>query len=201
MDLFPMAFEAGPCGSTWMPPGKLSEYQSEHHSQTLPSVSYRPHGFGSFRPTGCTERLAFGCIPRVVCQARCVRVIAVTETRGSAGARSVFPFGFRRQAIRRARGNSSGSQFQLRALGAIIGGIDPTHARYGAVRVRGEKAGIDARDRQVLAFGDFKFSNPESAGEDHGSLWPVFNASVEFVGGAAHDKTVRREIDHVGRRG
>src|SRR5579863_9999539 len=33
------------------PPGSLTEYQSRHHSMTLPCISDSPHAFGFFCPT------------------------------------------------------------------------------------------------------------------------------------------------------
>ena len=39
----------GPTGST--PSESFPSYQSEHHSFTLPCISYKPHGFGFFNPT------------------------------------------------------------------------------------------------------------------------------------------------------
>ena len=42
----------GPTGSLTAPLG-YSPYQSLHHSQTFPCISYRPQAFAFFSPTGC----------------------------------------------------------------------------------------------------------------------------------------------------
>ena len=42
--------DEGPDGS--VPPESESSYQSAHHSQTFPCMSYSPHAFGFFVPTG-----------------------------------------------------------------------------------------------------------------------------------------------------
>src|SRR5687768_362422 len=49
---------AGPDGSVTSTAG-YSPNQSRHHSQTLPCMSYRPHGLGRFRPTGCVLESLF----------------------------------------------------------------------------------------------------------------------------------------------
>ena len=44
--------DVAPVGSVAEPPG-YAPYQSWHHSQTLPFMSYKPQAFGFFSPTGC----------------------------------------------------------------------------------------------------------------------------------------------------
>lgn len=44
---------AGPVGSLCVVEAYLP-YQSEHHSHTLPCISYNPQAFGDFWPTGCS---------------------------------------------------------------------------------------------------------------------------------------------------
>jgi hypothetical protein len=53
---------SGPCGST-VASALYVSYQSPHHSQTLPCVSYSPHAFGTFCPPGWVFGLVLMCQP------------------------------------------------------------------------------------------------------------------------------------------
>ena len=53
----------GPWGSVTVPPG-YRPYQSCTRSITFPSMSYSPHPFGSFCPTGCARAVGTFVIPR-----------------------------------------------------------------------------------------------------------------------------------------
>ena len=44
--------DTGPVGSVSLPL-EYPPYLSRHHSHTFPCMSYKPHGFGFFNPTGC----------------------------------------------------------------------------------------------------------------------------------------------------
>ena len=48
---------SGPIGSMTAS-ARYVLYRSQHHSQTLPLISWSPQGFGAFSPTGCTLLLA-----------------------------------------------------------------------------------------------------------------------------------------------
>src|SRR5262249_24083959 len=50
--------EEGPAGLT-STPEPYAPYQSQHHSQTLPCMSYSPQRLGCFCPTACTCLEAF----------------------------------------------------------------------------------------------------------------------------------------------
>lgn len=58
--------EAGPSGSVAGPLGS-AHFQSQHHSQTFPCMSYSPQALGRFPFTGCVSSSEFSRYQDTLC--------------------------------------------------------------------------------------------------------------------------------------